>query len=1732
MNERIPAARSSVGPSTLPSFPPFAGRAHRASGSLLGALLLCSLCSGTTLAAAVADQVDPYEVAGPEWAAPTRWNLSPAAQDAAARRAEAAGIPSSALLGAPGVSALVADVARRGLDDIAIPPHRSTSVGIASARALVDPASASLEVARAHPALVGVEDRDLAIAAVKQGGGITYVHFRQLFEGLPVLGSHILFQWDDRGRLRLTGSEVFRSDPLSLESGVSSARPAPHWISLADARIAALDGMPADLVVADWESAEQVWFPIDTGEPDYGVAREDPGFELVPVWNIRFQSEVPVGRYDVLVDGETGAVLSRTNRIQFEEFTGRVDGSIEANQPGDLPGDLGMPEIRYLLRNATTDRSGVTERDGTFRVDVPPGTYQFGAALAGDRIIVKNARAGFATPTDSAQVTLPDPANDPDVLRFFWGLENSLESDRDAYYHGNTAYQAIRAIDPSLGLIELDVPMQTVVDDPTGTCNAYWNGTRMNFYAEGGGCNATARIADVVYHEYGHAVTEFTYAPFFATGRMHEGFSDYFAATIRNDPVIGLGFFGRGTLLRNIEPDRVYPDDLVGEVHIDGLIIAGALWDLRKEIGKETTDRLWHFARYAGARTFDDFLVDMLVLDDDDVDLTNGTPHFDAIIGNFRAHGIGDYAIDLSRAILPDVEIAGAVIPVSVRIFSLVPIDPLGAALFYSVDEALSFERAELRPGNVTGEWVTELPVPPAGSTVDYYWSFTNALGDVSIAPENAPAATYSFYVGKDEVAPLIVHVEPTAVAENAERIHLRAQVADNSQRLGAVRIEYRVGNGAIQTVPMTIRDVRGLTQPQGVGTFAYGPFHEFEATLVLPDITGVDRVEYRIVADDQAQTRNTGSAPLEGFFRVPVRRGWAGDFETEPGPLDATGDWEWGEAGPGLSWSGTHVWATNLDGPYRDDVISILTLGPFDLTDYDRARFQFRSRYRFEENFDGGDIQIRVGSEGIWAPLVPEGGYSFRHVDALDGPGYSGDNEEWQRVLVPLDFYLGKEIWIRLRAGSDVGVAELGWYLDDLALLEAQAYTDPKDVAAVSGLDERVELSWRTAAGIDLSAARWLGFHVYRRKLGQERDEEIRLTSSPLRTLRYVDESGLTNATTYIYRLTNVYDDGESRGAEVQARPFAATVSLDVNSIGMVVSGYVPVSRTFGVRNQGSGFLDFDIVLADSGKPLGETLARYAVTGEPGEPTVVLLDPSEGDATVDVSAIRVEEWISDGIPMFRFIIDGEWTDPHTQWGGILVFDVDENLATSQGSLELPWGGMTNMGYEFGILFGNLPSQVGFPDPKAEAIFFDADRSSFPEIVTDAVLEQGAPIAFGIPKAWLGNPSTLRMQLLTGPSADRPAADLVPDVPLVTQWIRRAPRHGRVSGNTTGRVDVVFDATHLPSGTYRADLVVLSNDRAASEVRVPITVQVDRTSPPPSLFFQSIVPTVTGMEIRFVPSPAMAVATVGIEREEPDGSWRRLDREPLLPDGDGVYSYRDRFVREQTTYRYRIPISFENGTDRSYGPLEAIYAPDGTPQTFPAELSTLAIGSNSEGMELSFFLPEVFDPLVGVWLGRRSIGTEEFGELLEEPLLPSEDREIRYLDPWATPFNEGIEPDGEYEYRIRVELPEDTVEYYQAGRFVVPMPTELRLLMPRPNPFRSQVVVRYDLPSPLDVRLEVFDVSGRRRAVLEDGPRIAGTHQIVWDGRDAGGDPLGSGVYWMRLATNAGSRIVRMLRMR
>ncbi len=82
-----------------------------------------------------------------------------------------------------------------------------------------------------------------------------------------------------------------------------------------------------------------------------------------------------------------------------------------------------------------------------------------------------------------------------------------------------------------------------------------------------------------------------------------------------------------------------------------------------------------------------------------------------------------------------------------------------------------------------------------------------------------------------------------------------------------------------------------------------------------------------------------------------------------------------------------------------------------------------------------------------------------------------------------------------------------------------------------------------------------------------------------------------------------------------------------------------------------------------------------------------------------------------------------------------------------------------------------------------------------------------------------------------------------------------------------------------------------------------------------------------------------------------------------------------------------------------------------------------------------------------------------------------------------------------------------------------------------PNPFEASTVITLTLPEEQEITLSIFDAAGRKVCELLSG-RTAESHTVTWDGKDADGYPVASGVYFCTMRTGSISLTRKMLKIR
>lgn len=94
------------------------------------------------------------------------------------------------------------------------------------------------------------------------------------------------------------------------------------------------------------------------------------------------------------------------------------------------------------------------------------------------------------------------------------------------------------------------------------------------------------------------------------------------------------------------------------------------------------------------------------------------------------------------------------------------------------------------------------------------------------------------------------------------------------------------------------------------------------------------------------------------------------------------------------------------------------------------------------------------------------------------------------------------------------------------------------------------------------------------------------------------------------------------------------------------------------------------------------------------------------------------------------------------------------------------------------------------------------------------------------------------------------------------------------------------------------------------------------------------------------------------------------------------------------------------------------------------------------------------------------------------------------------------------------------------------LPTSFALSQNRPNPFNPTTTITFALPKESEVTLEVFNLLGQKVIDLVDEHLSAGTKSVEWDGRDALGREVPSGIYFYRMRAESFAETKKMVLMK
>ena len=929
---------------------------------------------------------------------------------------------------------------RRGIASAGRGGPRPASARLAAAGIL---AAADLFQSR-HATLLGAAGATLERTRLRHAGKAWHVTWQQRQGERRVVGAVL--------DLTLAGDGTVVAFRSSLVPGLATT-PVHLDAAVALAAAVAAIGRPLEL-----ENAEPVLVPVEA----------EAGTTAVPA--LELYVGLPSGaRWRALVEAGSQRLLALDSLVWESVLSGTAKSLVQPHTPFDEPVDVVLPWLEVRLGFGENDPSTHTDSQGDFAFDADPGEVMLRSGLRGLYLVVDNEAP---TGPPSYQRLVPVPGQ---VELRLGGAEARMD-ERTIYYHSNLMHDWLRQ---QFDFRLLDFPMPAVaaaVDPYTGDPNypnAYWNGTRLGFGPGGATYWNLGLFADVIYHEYTHAATDYIYRPSGALlgpmgTAMHEALADYFAATVTDDPQLGELLYRHTTgPVRNLLHRRIWPEhrDRNNEPHANGEIFGGALWDTRQQTGATVADALVHYARELFPRSFEEFREAMLLQDDllfDDGWAGNGSPHREAVLTAFGAHGmgpLGPHTLTMTHTPLKDSE-SGAPRPVVAQIRSFVVDDDGYVRLSYRIGSEGNFVHQEMQR-TAEGSYSATIPGMPQGTLVQYYIAAVR-FDPIYPAyqPATAPEAVFSYRVGADTEPPQLEHAPLVAVPSFGWPAELGVRLQDNLGVAYAYAEIWRAGH-ALGSV--------GLVAAGGDPDLYLGRF---------PNVGGAvgERFEYVLTAVDASRAGNSTRFPAQGRLEFVVVQDLLDDFErgagswrhravvlARPDPWQLTAAFNHGQ-GPG------HAWLCGVEnGEVPAMTAAELLSDWFQLGNGGHASIWSWMEAELAADGstarDGGRIEIQGEGASAWSVLLPEGGYP--HALAADdntnplGPAaacLSGSDGAWQQLHFDLAPWDGQRVRLRFLFGSDARVAAAprrGWLLDDFAVVPGA--TNPTE--SVELLPTRLEL-------------------------------------------------------------------------------------------------------------------------------------------------------------------------------------------------------------------------------------------------------------------------------------------------------------------------------------------------------------------------------------------------------------------------------------------------------------------------------------------------------------------------------------------------------------------------------------------------------------------------------------------------------------------------------------------------
>ncbi len=406
---------------------------------------------------------------------------------------------------------------------------------------------ASQSFIRENPGVLGLNAEEVeGLTEVDSFGwaGLQFIRHQQTYQGLPVFGAKVLVGLDDKNQVRMVTS--------GLRSQIS-VKSSDKAISLREARQIATKDLGEQAKQRGSITHETVLYPTQQGH--------------VKAYHLTVPAHQPLGTWEYFIDVQNGEIVDSYNSMKFYSFYFAPRARVYPSNPDKTQ------LATVMLRDV---KSPYTKLDGQYC-----------------KVINEDATAAQASTT--YRFDFPPDNTHFDECQVYYAVEKVYQYFLDLGFRGFTVSNPYGKANG--GQLAANVHTGNKYD------NAFYDpSTGQIYFGDGSypsnanGLRDLAKEVDVVAHEFTHAVIDEYHPNMFGSegSALHEGYADYFACSLLNDPDIG-GYVVPAPeapgVLRNCDNDVRYPNTSA-EPHDRGQAWAGACWHLRKQLGQEVADFL------------------------------------------------------------------------------------------------------------------------------------------------------------------------------------------------------------------------------------------------------------------------------------------------------------------------------------------------------------------------------------------------------------------------------------------------------------------------------------------------------------------------------------------------------------------------------------------------------------------------------------------------------------------------------------------------------------------------------------------------------------------------------------------------------------------------------------------------------------------------------------------------------------------------------------------------------------------------------------------------------------------------------------------------------------------------------------------------------------------------------------------------------------------------------------